>query len=80
MNALFLAGIRDCRLVDDNPQVLGKYLPWFRKPVESFDGLLANPPRYLLIYSRTFGKRIKEKCLREAALKSTKIAVLNDFD
>jgi SAM-dependent methyltransferase len=80
MNALFLAGIRDCRLVDDNPQVLGKYLPWFRKPVESFDGLLANPPRYLLIYSRTFGQRIKEKCLREAALKSTKIAVLNDFD
>lgn len=80
MNALFLANKLNSRLVDDNSQVRGKYLPCFSKQVEDFDSLRKNPPGCILIYSRTFGDRIKEKCIKERSLQSTEILTLNDLD
>lgn len=80
MNALYLAGKLNCRLIDDNPEVKGKYMPCFTRPVENFENIKMNPPRCILIYSRTFGERIKEKCSKEKSLRTTEILMLNELD
>lgn len=80
MNALFIANRLSTRLVDDNSHAKGKYLPCFVKPIENFDELKNNPPACILIYSRTFGERIKEKCRQEPSLQLSEILTLNDLD
>lgn len=80
MNALFLANLVNCRLIDDNAQVTGKYVPCFNNPIENFEDVKKNPPACILIYSRTFGHRIKDKCLNEPALRSTKILTLDELE
>jgi SAM-dependent methyltransferase len=79
MNVFYTAGITDCRLIDDNINLQGKYLPAFSKKVESFEELKANPPKKIFIYSKTFDKVIKEKCLKEEAFASTEISSLRDI-
>jgi len=80
MNALFVAGIFDTRLVDDNSEVTGSYIPCFEMPIEDFSSLRQRPPKCILIYSRTFGDRIKQKCLAEPAFQFTKILTLDELD
>lgn len=53
--------INDVRIVDDSKFFHGKKIPLFTKNVESFDDLVENPPKLILIFSKTFGLQIKEK-------------------
>jgi 2-polyprenyl-3-methyl-5-hydroxy-6-metoxy-1,4-benzoquinol methylase len=80
MNALFLTNNTEVRLVDDNSEIHGKYLPGFSASIESFDSMTLNPPQVLLIFSRTFGTKIKSKCASEPKLSNTLILTLDDLD
>lgn len=77
-----LSQLRFNRIIpaDDNPQMRGRFLPAFDHPVVSFDDLCAQPPRLILVFSRTFGERIKEKCRNAAALSQTRVLSLSDLD
>lgn len=79
MNVFYMAGITDCRLVDDNKNLQGKYLPAFNRKVESFEEIIKNPPKRILIYSKTFDKVIKEKCLKDTSLRNTEIQSIQDI-
>lgn len=80
LNALHILNIKNCRLVDDTKSLHGKYMPTFSYAVESFEQLLTNPPKLLLIFSRTFGQSIFRKCAETNELKNTKILLLKEFD
>ena len=80
LNTLYQAKKFNCRLVDDNSEIKGNYLPVFSNPIESFEELVSHPPKLILIYSRTFGERIKAKCKNENLLLHTKVLTLNDLD
>lgn len=80
LNTLYQAKKFNCRLVDDNSEITGKYLPVCNNPVENFESIITNPPELILIYSRTFGERIKVKCENENSLLHTKVLTLNDLD
>lgn len=79
MNLLYISGISDCRLVDDNLDIQEKYLPTFNRKIESFEELRRNPPKKILIYSRTFGDVIKERCLKTEELKNVEIKTVTDL-
>lgn len=80
MNVLFLIGKNKVRLVDDNSELHNKYLPVFKNRIESFDVMVNSPPLCLLIFSRTFGARIKAKCISDARLASTRIITLEEIN
>lgn len=79
LNTLFLLNILECRLIDDSAEINGRYLPCFSNPIESFDEIVQDPPKCILIYSRTFGDKIKNKCKQEPRLAATEILTLNDI-
>lgn len=79
MNLLYISGISDCRLVDDNPNLQNKFLPTFNKKVETFESLRKNPPKKILIYSRTFGDLIKKKCMEAEELRNCEIKTVTDL-
>lgn len=79
LNTLFLLNILKCRLIDDNTEIDGKYLPCLHNAIEPFNEMIKNPPKSILIYSRTFGDKIKSKCMQEPALAGTEILTLNDI-
>jgi SAM-dependent methyltransferase len=79
LNAMYLLNFPNARLVDDSSEVHGKYLPFFTNSIESFQSLLHNPPRAILIFSRTFGNKIKLKCESYLELKDCKIVSLDDI-
>lgn len=79
LNTFFLLNILKCRLIDDNTEICGKYLPCLHNPIESFSKMIKNPPKCILIYSRTFGNKIKNKCMQQPALAGTEILTLNDI-
>jgi len=80
MNLLFISNKLNVRLIDDSTELHGKYLPSLSSKIESFEELLVNPPKCLLIFSRTFGERIKQKCIMNIQLKNTEIILLSDFE
>jgi 2-polyprenyl-3-methyl-5-hydroxy-6-metoxy-1,4-benzoquinol methylase len=80
LNFLFSIGMTDCRLVDDNAGLHGKYLPSLARPVEGFKDLIAAPPKKLVIFSRTFAAQIATKCRAESALVGVEVRVIADFD
>jgi 2-polyprenyl-3-methyl-5-hydroxy-6-metoxy-1,4-benzoquinol methylase len=80
INSLYLNEIKEVRLVDDNTQIQGNYLPALEFEIESLESLLLNPPKLLLIFSRTFGEKIKLNCLKFDQLKNTKVLTLNELD
>jgi 2-polyprenyl-3-methyl-5-hydroxy-6-metoxy-1,4-benzoquinol methylase len=80
LNALSIIGINDCRLVDDTVDMFGNYFPFFNNTIENFNSLIKNPPKVIIIFSRTFGNEIKRKCEANAALQATKLFLLEDFD
>jgi SAM-dependent methyltransferase len=79
LNLLHLIGKYDIRLVDDSSQLWGKHLPGLSSPIESIDQVCDNPPKIIIIYSRTFGERIKLKCLSLKMLEYTKIICLEEI-
>lgn len=79
INSLFLLGINNVRLVDDNSEMHGRFLPTLINQIESFEDLCINPPKTILIYSKTFGEKIKLKCIKEKRLSQVKVATLNDI-
>ena len=48
------------RFFDDDPELQGKFLPPFQVSIEAREKLLAEPVDYLVIMSRTFGRRIRD--------------------
>lgn len=79
MNLLYSANISDCRLVDDSPNLQNKFLPTFKNKVESFENIKRNPPKKILIYSRTFGDILKKKCLEAKELRGCEIKTVTDL-
>jgi 2-polyprenyl-3-methyl-5-hydroxy-6-metoxy-1,4-benzoquinol methylase len=80
LNALSMLNISNCRFIDDTPEMLGKYMPSFNSCVEDFTSLINNPPKLLVIFSRTFGDIILTKCRRNKELINTEIILLGSFD
>jgi hypothetical protein len=80
LNALHILNITNCRMIDDTESLHGKHMPTFSCVVESFEQLLINPPKILIIFSRTFGQNILKKCTETNELKNTKILLLKEFD
>lgn len=79
LNSLFLLGIKDVRLIDDNSEMYGRYLPTLQNRIESFEDVCVTPPKAILIYSKTFGEKIKLKCKKETRLSVTEVITLNDL-
>lgn len=79
LNSMFLSGVQNTRLVDDSTEVHNKFLPYFSNSIESFQSIIANPPKAILIFSRTFGQKIKEKCESCPELQKTQIYNLEDL-
>lgn len=76
MNILYASRVIDCRLVDDNESLHGKYLPTLSRRIENFEELKLNPPHKLFIYTRTFKDIIKKKCLEAEELSDTVIQTI----
>ena len=79
INTLYSLGIQKLRLTDDNEDIHGMYLPWLTKLIENFSDLKRNPPKKLLIYSRTFGDKLKQKCLSAPELKNIEIKTISEL-
>lgn len=62
VNFLTVAGIEisKVRFFDDNPSIKGKFYPGFDIPIETIDDLIKTPTDIVLIFSKSFGKKIKE--------------------
>ena len=80
LNVLYITNNTNIRLVDDSSELHGRYLPSLSSKIESFDQLIIDPPKCLLIFSRTFGEIIKLKCLAEKQLQNTQIFTLEDLE
>lgn len=79
LNFLSLLRKKNVRLVDDSSQLWGNFLPGLHRSVESFDEICANPPKLIIIFSRTFGERIRVKCRQREELRELEILILEDF-
>lgn len=79
LNFMYLLDFSTPRLVDDSTEVQGKFLPFFDNAIESFQSLLLNPPKAILIFSRTFGEKIKIKCQSSPELKDCVVYCLQDI-
>ena len=80
LNILYLLGLQQVRLIDDSTEVYGKYLPYLQNPIENFDDLVSNPPEVVIVFSRTFGKRIIKKLKQRPELQKTTIIGINEID
>jgi len=54
------------RFFDDNTDLHGKFFDGFNIDVESFDDLIRNPPKRILVFSYVFGELIRKKILSHA--------------
>lgn len=79
MNLLSSLNINNCRLIDDNKNLYQKYLPTFNKKIENFDSIKQNPPKRILVYSRTFAAVIKKKCTQTKELKDTLVQTVDEL-
>jgi SAM-dependent methyltransferase len=79
LNFMYLLNCSNPRLVDDSTEVQGKFLPFFDSAIESFESLLLHPSKAILIFSRTFGEKIKTKCESSPELKDCDIYCLQDL-
>ena len=80
MNLLYILKLKEVRFVDDSTEIQGKYLPYFTSGIESFEEMCTNPPELIIVFSRTFGDKIKLKCTQSDALGQTRIITLKDID
>ncbi len=51
----------ELRFFDDNPILHRTYYPGFNVPIENRQDLLNNPPELLIIFTHTFGEKIKRE-------------------
>ena len=79
MNFLYLAKMLDVRLVDDNIELKGRFLPSLNSTIESFEQICLKPPKLIVIYSRTFAEKIKLKCKESDVLRETNILCLDQI-
>jgi hypothetical protein len=79
LNFLYLNKLDQVRLIDDSSESHQKYLPTLFKPIENFESLVLHPPKIVIIFSRTFGERIKQKITEIHALKNVVVLTLNDL-
>lgn len=79
LNHLCQIGRRDVRIVDDTPALLGRYFPYFSRPVENFDGLVAMPPSAICVFSFTHAEFLKDRCRKNLALVGVDIFAISDF-
>jgi hypothetical protein len=79
VNALSLIGAppRGLRFFDDNPTLQGTYFPGITVPVEPRACLLANPTDDLLIFSHTFGERLRSELTPR--LPATRVITWNEL-
>lgn len=49
------------RFIDDSHKLKNKFLPCFNIPIENLESLKQNPPDLILIFSYSFGEKIKNK-------------------
>ncbi len=77
LNNMFILGLRNVRLVDDNTELHNKYLPYFFNRIESFQEIVNNPPKVIIIFSRTFGNIIKSKCIN--SLNNTLVYLIDEI-
>lgn len=80
LNLLFLTNNPDVRLIDDNREMKGKYLPFLNNPIENFDILCEKAPKLIIVYSRIFGERIKQKIKNNLIFRDTLILTIEDLD
>lgn len=67
------------RFFDDDPRLHGKYYPPITIPVESRAALIENPVDELLIWSRSFGEKLKTQLASEKSLRHTRIRLTDEF-
>lgn len=79
LNHLCQIGRRDVRIIDDTPALLGRYFPYFSRPVENFEGLVAIPPRAICVFSFTHAEFLKDRCRKNSALEGVDIFAISDF-
>jgi hypothetical protein len=79
LNSLFLLGVKNVRVIDDNSEMRGRFLPTLQNQVESYEDICNTPPKTVLVFSKTFGEKIKLRCKKEARLLKTKVISLNDL-
>lgn len=79
LNILCLLNVNTVRLVDDSSEIWGKYLPYLVNSVEPFEQLLNNPPKAVIIFSRTFGKSIQAKCVSRKELSHSSIYTIDEL-
>lgn len=79
LNVMSLLGMKNVRLIDDSSSMKGRFLPFFEKSIESFDDILSKPPKCIIIFSMTFGKKIQEKCLAHSELRGTEIFLVENL-
>lgn len=79
LNIMYLLDKDSYRLVDDSTEVHNRYLPFFKKPIESFASICSNPPKSIIIFSRTFGTSIKQKCLSRPELSQCLIHIIDEL-
>lgn len=79
VNALSMTGSANTqfRFFDDNSALIGTYFPGIKRAVESRSDLLANPTDELLIFSHTFGDKLK--CDLTPLLPVTHISTWSDL-
>jgi SAM-dependent methyltransferase len=67
------------RFFDDDPRLHGKYYPPIPVPVESRAALIENPVDELLIWSRSFGEKLKAELTEEKSLQKTHMILTEQF-
>ena len=80
MNLLFIKNLLQTRFADDKASLYKKFLPGFTNAIEGFEDLKKNPPKCIIIFSRTFGGKIKQKCASAPELKSAEIITLDKIN
>ncbi|WP_287050596.1 class I SAM-dependent methyltransferase [Shewanella sp. CG18_big_fil_WC_8_21_14_2_50_42_11] len=79
LNHLCQIARRDVRIIDDTPALLGRFFPYFSRPVENFEGLVAMPPSAICVFSFTHAEFLKERCRKNSALAGVDIFAISDF-
>lgn len=76
INYMSLLGKYGVRLIDDSSELIGKIIPGFSKEIECFEQLSENPPKLILVTSKTYQKQILERIQGQKKLKDTKVDIL----
>ena len=79
INLLSEINIDDVILIDDNKNMQGRYMPFFKFPIRSLESLKLGEIEIIIIFSMTFHEKIFSKCISKFDSNEVKIISLNDF-